>query len=113
MLKIGEFSKASKITIKALRFYDEKNLFKPMKIDENGYRYYDITQLDTLLHIVNYRKLGFSIKEIKTLLNVNNKQEILCAHLQKLINEKSVICKNILSLKKMIREGEIMKNYKK
>ena len=112
MLKIGEFSKVSKTTIKALRFYDEKNLFKPMKIDENGYRYYDISQLDTLLKIVNYRKLGFSIKEVKTLLVVNDKQEILRAHLQKLKEEQSTVSKNILFLKKMIKEGEIMKNYK-
>lgn len=112
MLKIGEFSKVGKITIKALRFYDEKNLFKPMKIDENGYRYYDISQLDTLLKIVNYRKLGFSIKDIKTLLVGSDKQEILRAHLQKLKDEKNVVSKNILSLKKMIKEGEIMKNYK-
>lgn len=111
MLKIGEFSKASKTTIKTLRFYDEKNLFKPMKIDENGYRYYDISQLETLLQILNYRKLGFSIKEIKTLLTVNDKQEILCAHLQKLIDEKNTVSNNILSLQKIIKEGEVMKNY--
>jgi len=112
MLKIGEFSKAGKITIKALRFYDEKGLFKPMKVDENGYRYYDISQLETLLKIVEYRKLGFSIKEIKNLLFFNDKQEILCAHLYKLKDEKETISKNISVLQKMIKEGGFMNKYK-
>jgi len=111
MLRIGEFSKVSKTTIKALRFYDEKGLFKPMKIDDNGYRYYDISQLDTLLKIVEYRKLKFSIKEIKNLLDDSDKQEILCAHLQKLKEEKESISNSILSLKRMIKEGETMNNY--
>jgi len=111
MLKIGEFSKVSKTTIKALRFYDKVGLFKPYKIDDNGYRYYDISQLDILLKIVEYRQFGFSIKEIKTLLSTDNLQEILCAHLQKMRLQKQTLEKNIDSLTKKINKGAIMKKY--
>ena len=40
MLKIGEFSKLSHLTIKALRFYEKEGLLKPASVDEwNNYRF--------------------------------------------------------------------------
>ncbi|MFQ7552375.1 MAG: MerR family DNA-binding transcriptional regulator [Blautia marasmi] len=42
MLKIGDFSKLSRISIRMLRHYDEIGLLKPEKVDVfTGYRYYD------------------------------------------------------------------------
>ena len=55
MLKIGEFSKLSHLTIKALRFYEREGLLKPASVDEwNNYSlksrlYY--TQVDELQSI--------------------------------------------------------------
>ena len=41
MLRIGEFSKLAKISIKALRYYDKIGLFPADRVDEDsGYRYY-------------------------------------------------------------------------
>ncbi len=41
MLKIGEFSKLSRVSIRMLRYYDDIGLIKPYFIDSvNGYRYY-------------------------------------------------------------------------
>ena len=41
MLKIGEFSKLSRISIRMLRYYDDIGLIKPYYIDpDNGYRNY-------------------------------------------------------------------------
>jgi len=34
MLKIGDFSNLARVTIKALRYYDELGLLKPVKVDE-------------------------------------------------------------------------------
>ena len=46
MLKIGEFSKLSHLTIKALRFYEKRGLLIPQKVDEQtGYRFYETSQL--------------------------------------------------------------------
>lgn len=40
MLKIGEFSKLSMLTIKALRFYEKEGLLIPVEVDEcSGYRF--------------------------------------------------------------------------
>ena len=46
MLKIGDFSKLSRVSIRMLRHYDEIGLLHPVKIDpESGYRYYNENQL--------------------------------------------------------------------
>lgn len=41
MLKIGDFSKLSRVSIRMLRHYDEIGLLSPIKVDpDTGYRYY-------------------------------------------------------------------------
>lgn len=46
LLSIGEFSQLSRMTIKALHYYEKINLLQPAWIDpDSGYRYYDANQL--------------------------------------------------------------------
>jgi DNA-binding transcriptional MerR regulator len=41
MLKISDFSKLSLVSVKALRYYDERGLLKPVRVDPStGYRFY-------------------------------------------------------------------------
>jgi DNA-binding transcriptional MerR regulator len=73
MYKIGEFSKLAKISTKALRYYDEMGIFKPQEINsENGYRYYSSQQLSNLYQIVALKDSGFSMAEIRDLLDDTN-----------------------------------------
>lgn len=72
MYKIGEFSKLSKTTIKALRYYEKEGIFMPIHVDENGYRYYDANQLIDISKIISLRQIGFSINEIKTIMSGSN-----------------------------------------
>lgn len=45
MLKIGDFSKMGKTTVKTLRYYDSIGLLRPKQIDaDNGYRWYATDQ---------------------------------------------------------------------
>lgn len=70
MLKIGQFSKLSMLTIKALRFYEREGLLIPAKVDEwSGYRYYETDQLGTAAVIKSLRQLDFSVEQIKAHLN--------------------------------------------
>ena len=56
MYKIGDFSKMSKTTIKALRYYEKEGLLKPVFIDQNtSYRYYESSQLVDISKIVSLR----------------------------------------------------------
>jgi DNA-binding transcriptional MerR regulator len=66
---IGEFSQASRLTVKALRFYHERGLLEPNRIDgETGYRYYSDMSLSRARAITWLRTMDFTISEIKELL---------------------------------------------
>jgi effector-binding domain-containing protein len=70
MIRIGDFSKLSCVTIKTLRYYDEMGLLKPVSVDMfTGYRYYEYEQLARLHRILALRDLGFSLQEITRLLD--------------------------------------------
>lgn len=46
MLRIGDFSKLSRISIRMLRYYEKHNLLKPRYVDEeSGYRFYAHEQI--------------------------------------------------------------------
>ncbi len=74
MLTIGQFSKASQIPSKTLRYYDEINLLKPVHVDsQNGYRYYEASQLDSAMKILILKQFEFSFSEIQIILEDNEK----------------------------------------
>lgn len=69
MLKIGDFSKLSRISIRMLRHYDEIGLLVPDSVDNfTGYRYYSETQLPLAGRIQSLKGLGFKLSVIKDIL---------------------------------------------
>lgn len=72
MLKIGDFSLLSHVTVKTLRFYDEVGLLRPSRIDTaSGYRYYSLDLLPRLHRILALKDLGFSLDQIANILDGN------------------------------------------
>ena len=68
-LKIGEFSKMMQVTVKTLRHYEQRGLLLPDEVDEwTGYRYYSIAQMQRLNIIRGLQRQGFTLEEIKELL---------------------------------------------
>lgn len=68
MYTIGQFAKKTGLTIRALRYYDEKGLVNPASLTEGGQRLYNDDNILTVQKIVTYKYLDFSIEEIKALL---------------------------------------------
>jgi effector-binding domain-containing protein len=69
MIRIGDFSRLSRVSIKTLRYYDEVGLLKPAYVDPStGYRYYLYEQLPRLNRILALKDLGFSLEEIGRLI---------------------------------------------
>lgn len=73
----GEFARIFKINKKTLFYYDEIGLFKPEKVDYNGYRYYSEYQIDLFAVIYTLKEIGMPLKEIKNLLDNKNPEVIL------------------------------------
>ena len=68
-LKIGEFSKIMQVTIKTLRHYEQRGLLMPEEVDKwTGYRYYSISQMQRLNAIRDLQRQGFTLEEVKELL---------------------------------------------
>lgn len=71
MLKIGEFSKLSRVSVRMLRHYDEIGLLRPAMIDSfTDYRYYREDQLPTVCRITALKDMGFSLADIVKILEV-------------------------------------------
>jgi DNA-binding transcriptional MerR regulator len=69
MFKIGEFSRLSRVSVRMLRYYDQLGLLKPSQTDSfTNYRYYSADQLPRLNRILALRDLGFSLEQIKDML---------------------------------------------
>ncbi|WP_016697107.1 MerR family transcriptional regulator [Actinoalloteichus spitiensis] len=65
-LSIGEFARASGLTPKALRLYDELGLLRPAQVAPwSGYRSYDRDQLDRARLVASLRGLGMPLARIR------------------------------------------------
>ena len=83
MLKIGDFSKLSRVSIRMLRHYDELGLLRPVKIDpDTGYRYYHESQLPVAGKINALKDMGFGLAAIGEILEHGGEKEMLERHLR-------------------------------
>lgn len=119
MLKIGDFSRISQVTVQALRYYDDMGLLKPLRVDTfTGYRYYAVEQLPRLNRILALKDLGFSLEQIAQVLDEGLSLENLRGMLrlkqgeqqQRVREEQERLARVEARLKQIEMEG-IMPNY--
>ena len=64
-MTIGRMARLNHISEQTLRLYDRMGLLSPVRVGENGYRYYDMRQCAQLDMIQYMKSLGMSLKDIK------------------------------------------------
>ena len=70
MLHIGEFARLGQVSPRMLRHYDETGLLKPGRVDpQTGYRCYGVSQLARLHRLLALRDLGFTLEQLRSLLD--------------------------------------------
>ena len=88
LLTIGEFSRMTHLSVKALRHYDDVGLLSPAEVDSSsGYRRYATGQVPTAQLIRRFRDLDMPLEEIRTVLDapdVAARDQALLAHLQRM-----------------------------
>lgn len=104
---IGGFSDRTGISKRMLRHYDKLDLFKPVTLDEeNGYRYYDESQVVQVEKIQFLKDLGFTLTAIKDLLSesldVYGFTELLKSKEVELTKASDEVKSNLLLLKRTI-----------
>ena len=90
MLRIGEFSKLAKTSIKMLRYYDKIGLLNPALIDSaTQYRYYTVEQLETIRLISMYKDAGLTNDVIFKLIHKNDDERALLEYQKKVLVERA------------------------
>lgn len=73
LLTIGAFARASRLTPKALRLYDELGLLPPARVDPaSGYRFYEREQLGRARLVAWLRRLGMPLAEIRVVCELDS-----------------------------------------
>ena len=84
LMLIGEIADFFGVSRKAIRLYEKKGILKPVKTDAaNGYRYYSAEQVQQLNALLELKALGFSLDEIKMILDGKTAKESLLEMLEK------------------------------
>jgi len=92
-LSSGDLARATGLTARAIRFYEEQGLLRPAVVSEGGHRRYTAGDLDRLRLIADLRELGLPIGEIRAALELRSGcegglelaqrfQEVLRGHIQ-------------------------------
>lgn len=87
-LAIGDFSRMTHLSVKALRHYHDVGLLEPAEIDPaSGYRFYAPSQVPIAQVIRRFRDLGMPIDEIKEVLrapDVASRNRLIVAHMRRM-----------------------------
>ena len=88
---IGDFSRATHLSVKTLRHYHEAGLLEPTEVDpHNGYRYYSEDQIPLAQVIRRLRGLQMPIADIRSVLesqDADTRNRLIVAHLNRLERE--------------------------
>ena len=88
MLKIGDVSKQSGIGIEALRFYEKSGLLDKPSRTESGYRVYGPEVLERLAFIKQAQALGFSLDEIKRIVEDARTGKSPCDEVREIVSHR-------------------------
>lgn len=106
--KIGMFAAMNRVTIKTLRYYDEQDLLKPAYVEEeNGYRYYILSQMADLHQIIALKNMGFSIEEIKKIQAGSSKKELLLRKKKQILKELAELTAKLAQVESYLNDDMI------
>lgn len=88
--KIGEFSKYLGVTPDFLKHYEQYSLIEP-SITKANYRYYRFEKSSEAIECIRLKNLGFSLKEMKTMIHEANLDEIVTSYQKKAEEMQSAI----------------------
>ena len=94
---IGRVAALAGVTIRTLHHYDEVGLLSPSGRSAAGYRIYEASDLERLQRILFYRELGFTLKEISTI--VDDPQTDAVGHLRR---QRGLLTERIERLSAMV-----------
>ena len=108
---IGKLAKLAGVSVRTLDYYDEIGLLHPSERNASGYRMYGNEEVDILQQIMFYRELGFSLDDIKRIINSVDfsRENALKEHYKKLLRRRDEIDELLRNVQDTIRsmKGEM------
>jgi DNA-binding transcriptional MerR regulator len=105
-LAIGDFSRATHLTVKTLRHYHETGLLEPAQIDsQTGYRRYTTEQIPVAQIIKRFRDLDMPLIDIRAVLSapdVQARNNLIAAHLKRLESDLARTNAAVASLRNLL-----------
>ncbi|MET7483285.1 MerR family transcriptional regulator [Streptomyces sp. NPDC005538] len=109
LLSIGEFSRLTHVSVKALRHYHDLGLLSPARIDPgSGYRFYATAQAPTAQLIRRFRDLDMPLDRIKVVLEATDptvRDEIIADHLRGMERQLEQTRSAVASLRQLLEGG--------
>lgn len=113
MLSIGDFSRATHMTVKSLRHYQRIGLLEPAGVDpDTGYRQYTAEQIPIAQVIRRFRDLDMPLEEIQAVLSAPDlaaRNEHITSHLARLEDELKRTQRAVTSLRNLLVPGSVEK----
>jgi DNA-binding transcriptional MerR regulator len=107
-LGIGDFSRMTYLSVKALRHYHEVGVLEPAEIDpHSGYRFYAPGQVAIAQMIRRLRELGMPLDEVRTIVRAPDEQtrdRTLVAHLQRMEEQLARTEQTVASLRTLLQQ---------
>lgn len=108
LVNIGDFSRMTFLSVKALRHYHQVGLLPPAEIDpDSGYRRYELSQVPTAQVIRRLRELGMSLDDVRAVIeapDVDARNAAIGAHLAKMETELEQTRATVKSLRLLLDE---------
>jgi MerR family copper efflux transcriptional regulator len=87
-LRIGELASRAAMTVDAIRFYEKRGLLPKAQRSRGDFRVYSPRDLERVRFIQQMQALGFSLREIRELVDLRDRKTEACGTLRKLLQEK-------------------------
>ncbi|MGL4738618.1 MAG: MerR family transcriptional regulator, partial [Cellulosilyticaceae bacterium] len=99
MFTVGQVSKFLGLSRDTLKFYEEKNLIHPIQDELNGYRKYNILDINEILPINFYRDIDIEIKKIQEITQSDG-----TAQIEAILDEKQQSLEEEIAYKQQLLE---------
>ncbi|HEV8553201.1 MAG TPA: heavy metal-responsive transcriptional regulator [Casimicrobiaceae bacterium] len=90
MLTIGKVAKQAQITADSIRYYEREGLIRPATKSESGYRLYTDEAIRRIEFIKHAQQCGFSLAEIRELLELRSTDKACCDDIYRVSVEKKL-----------------------
>jgi DNA-binding transcriptional MerR regulator len=105
LLQIGEVANETGLSVDTIRFYERERLLPRAARSGGGFRLFSESDVADLEFIRNAQELGFSLQEIRDLMDLKNSRHPDCLSVERMLEHKiSSVRTKISALRKLERE---------